>query len=102
MKKRGYTLSSSQRCEYCTDPLFSKPFYLFPCSHGYHSDCTMKHILSHELPIEPEEIAVIKTLVDQLGKLAIRVKDGDKRAMAQQEILQNELGTLVCVVHVVS
>jgi len=30
-KKRGYGFSTMQRCEYCSDAVFSRPFYVFPC-----------------------------------------------------------------------
>ena len=43
MKSKGCHLSTKQKCEYCmAGTLFSKPFYLFPCGHGYHTECMVK------------------------------------------------------------
>jgi hypothetical protein len=41
VKSRGYSLSSSQQCEFCSTQLFSctGQFYLFPCSHGFCHTC---------------------------------------------------------------
>ena len=88
MKKRGYTTTSSQRCEICNDMLFRRQFYLFPCSHGFHGDCLMKKMTTF---LDPNQLASIRNIEEQLKLLAVRVKDSDKRAITQQEYLQNEL-----------
>ena len=90
MKKRGYSSSVQQRCEYCPDSLFSRQFYLFPCSHGMHADCLLRrtHQFRH---LDTSKLALVKALEDQLKSITMRVKDNDKRAMAQQETLQSEL-----------
>ncbi len=88
MKKRGYTTTSFQRCEQCVDALFRRQFYLFPCSHGFHSDCLMKKMSRF---LEPTQIASIRNIEEQLKLLTVRIKDADKRAITQQEYLQNEL-----------
>jgi hypothetical protein len=59
MKRRGYYLSSKQRCEYCSESIFSKQFYIFPCSHGFHSSCILKRVHLH---VDSEELAHIKGL----------------------------------------
>ena len=88
MKKRGYGFSTIQRCEYCNDAIFARPFYIFPCSHGYHSDCIMKK-LSHHL--EPVQVEAVVDLQEKLKIAAKRAQDLDRRAMIQQEYLQNEI-----------
>jgi hypothetical protein len=90
MKRRGYSVSSQQRCEYCADALFSRQFYLFPCSHGFHGDCLLRRVYSHG-HIEGPQLATVRRLEEQLKAVSARVKDADKRAIAQQEQLQNEL-----------
>jgi hypothetical protein len=55
MKDRSYTISSShQECEFCTETLFAvdgrtpqSQFYLFPCSHGFHTKCLLERAKSH-------------------------------------------------------
>ena len=89
MKKRGYSLSSKQRCEYCSDSIFSKQFYIFPCSHGFHSSCILKRAHLH---VDKEELAHIKGLEEQIRVCAARANDvADKRAVLQYEYLQAEL-----------
>jgi len=90
MKKRGFSTSSGQRCEYCNDAIFNKQFYLFPCSHGFHSDCLLKRVFTHK-HLDKAQLNTVKGLEDQLRVVAVRAKDNDKRALAQQEFLQNEL-----------
>ena len=90
MKRRGFSASSGQRCEYCTEGIFARQFYLFPCSHGFHSDCLLKRVFSHN-HLDATQLATVKSLEDQLRIVALRAKDNDKRALAQQEFLQNEI-----------
>lgn len=89
MKRRGYSLTAQQRCEYCTLPLFGKQFYLFPCSHGFHADCLLKRIHRH---VDAGQVQHIRALEEQLKLSANRTKDAsDKRALALVEYLQAEL-----------
>jgi len=89
MKKRGYSVSSLQHCEYCRSALFSRQFYLFPCSHGFHNDCMLKRVHSHK-HLDDKQLEAVNVLNEQIRVISRRAKD-DKRAMAQQEYLQNEL-----------
>lgn len=89
MKKRGYSVSSLQHCEYCRSALFSRQFYLFPCSHGFHNDCMLKRVHTHK-HLDDKQLEAVNVLNEQIRVISRRAKD-DKRAMAQQEYLQNEL-----------
>lgn len=87
MKLRGYTASTHQRCEECGDMVFCRPFYLFPCSHGFHEDCLMKKVTPF---LDSSQINIIQSLKEKINVLNLRVKDGDKRAMAQLECAQDD------------
>jgi hypothetical protein len=91
-KKRGYGFSTTQKCEYCTDIVFSRPFYIFPCSHGYHCDCVMKRLTEH---LEPSRVEAVLALDSKLQAASKRAKDLDRRAILQQEYLQHEIDGLV-------
>lgn len=39
LKKRFVTLETGERCSFCSYPLFSRQFYVFPCQHTFHADC---------------------------------------------------------------
>lgn len=84
-----HSASASQRCEYCPEGLFSRQFYLFPCSHGMHTDCLLRRTYSHH-HLDGARLSAVKGLEEQLRSIKTRAKD-DKRALAQQELWQNEL-----------
>lgn len=89
MTKRGYSYSTIQRCEDCSEALFNKQFYLFPCSHGFHSLCIMKRI---KKSADENTLTKIRSLEEQIAIAAVRAKDvADKRAAVQFEYLQSEL-----------
>jgi len=89
MSRRGYSYSTIQRCEDCSDTLFNKQFYLFPCSHGFHSHCLMKRV---QRSVDEATRNKLRSLEEQVAIAAIRAKDlADKRAAAQYEYLQSEL-----------
>ena len=94
MKKRGYALSVHQRCEYCGESLFDRQFYLFPCSHGMHSDCLLRRTYQYR-HLDPQHLAALKIVEDQLKSINGRVKDNDRRAIAQQEALQTEMDNYI-------
>jgi vacuolar protein sorting-associated protein 18 len=91
MKTRAYsTVSQHQRCEYCTDLLFGKPFYLFPCSHGFHCHCLLQRASQF---LSPAQVSAVQGVEELLRGLAGRGKDFslDRRGRAEQEALQQEL-----------
>lgn len=96
-KNRGYTLSSMQRCEICEAPLFntSHHFYVFPCSHGMHSECLL-HLAPELLSSGKGGLEHVHTIVEQMRLLAPRAQhDNDKRAQTQMELLQAELDAYI-------
>lgn len=44
-KNRSVTISGNDKCSICGIFLLLKPFFLFPCSHKFHSDCLEKNLL---------------------------------------------------------
>ena len=107
-KNRGYTLSSMQRCELCEAPLFntSHHFYVFPCSHGMHSECLL-HLAPELLSSGRQDdyqrhshhqrgLEHVHAIVEQMRLLAPRAQhDNDKRAQTQMELLQAELDAYI-------
>lgn len=92
MKKRGFSVSSTQRCEHCMKPLFSGQFYLFPCSHGFHTHCLLEHT-QHGKHLDPAQLETVKSLEKEIRELSTNV--GDARSATQLEYLQNELDSYV-------
>jgi len=117
MKAKGCNLSLHQCCEYCSSvALFNKPFYLFPCGHGYHIDCmvklyvgdqssygsgvkmvstsqsSMSDAIRHHI-LTPAQLTNIKSLHEQISQLTSRGNTSglEKRVTHQIDMLQTEL-----------
>lgn len=91
MRQKGYPLAAHQRCEYCDDLLFARQFYLFPCTHGYHTDCLLQRIYSHR-HLEPSQLAAVSKIEEEIRSLRSRSIENDKRSQVKLEYLQSELG----------
>ena len=121
MKSKGINLSLLQCCEFCSStPLFNKPFYLFPCGHGYHIDC-MVHLYIGEKQknskmvssaqesmsdairnrvLRPAQLATITNLSEQIASLSSRINrdsavQQEKRVAQQVDMLQAELDAII-------
>ena len=93
LNNRGFVINNRQKCEFCSDVLYNKVFYLFPCSHGYHSSCLLSRA---HLILDSAELASVKNIESQLKLTAVRAQDtSNKRAVSQHEFLQNELDGLI-------
>ncbi len=97
MKKRAYSASALQRCEYCPEVLFGKQFYLFPCGHGYHCDCALAHanvILGHDpvaLMDAKKSAMLIDSIVQKNRNMSGVRESSNKVLLAKMELLQTEL-----------
>lgn len=92
MKNRAYSMvTQQQRCEYCTDVLFGKPFYLFPCSHGFHCQCLVQRCVEYLPPAQVSAVQGVEEILRGLAGKGGKDFSLDRRARAQQEALQLEL-----------
>ena len=89
MNKNGYALSGSQKCACCQEFALSREFFIFPCTHGFHTDCLLQYVINHRCLDQSQLITVLK-LEEQMSSLATNKKN--KRLQMQLEYLQNELG----------
>uniref|UniRef100_A0A336LYU9 Vacuolar protein sorting-associated protein 18 homolog n=1 Tax=Culicoides sonorensis TaxID=179676 RepID=A0A336LYU9_CULSO len=62
-RNRSLIVSGSDICAICETTLFLKPFFLFPCSHKFHSDCMEKEILAN---LSKDQLAYLNVLKIQL------------------------------------
>eukprot|EP00049_Salpingoeca_infusionum_P022665 m.8075 g.8075 ORF g.8075 m.8075 type:complete len:995 (-) comp5317_c0_seq1:208-3192(-) len=63
INRRHEVVSGAMQCSTCSYPLLSRPFYLFPCHHGFHKDCLIQEMLPH---IRPSTARRIRDLQDKL------------------------------------
>lgn len=93
MKTRAYsTVSHSQRCDFCMEMLLGNQFYLFPCSHGFHTDCLMQNALKS---LNASQLNEIRKIEESLKSTALKLKENDPRLKAQHEALQQELDDII-------
>jgi hypothetical protein len=92
MTKREYKLNTYQVCQYCLGLLFSKQFYCFPCSHGFHSDCLLDKIYKNR-HFDNSQIANIMRIDESIKNLKSKnIFENDKRLQIQLESQISELG----------
>jgi hypothetical protein len=97
MKKRGYSASSTQKCEFCADALLQRQYYLFPCGHGYHCDCALTQASSilgansSALMDANKTATLIENILAKHRGVAGAKESGNKRIVAKLELLQTEL-----------
>ena len=153
MKSKGAHLSLEQKCEECVlhsrnnksntnantnansnntnsnsntanTALFSRPFYLFPCGHGYHADCIIRMYIGESsskscngftsatfsntantantisnCALDPILVSRIRSLSEQVNALSNKIvkdsQNNDKRVLLQLDLLQNELDSYI-------
>ena len=44
LRHRSCVVPEDRQCDLCEKPLVSRAFYLFPCSHAFHTTCARKHV----------------------------------------------------------
>ncbi|KAJ2908473.1 tethering complex subunit, partial [Coemansia aciculifera] len=70
LKNRFAILNSEESCQACSQPLWLRQFYVFPCQHSFHADCLTRRVVGacnrvqrrriHELQSQCVEIAKMR------------------------------------------
>lgn len=93
MKNRCQTLSSShQKCEVCWEALLGQQFYLFPCSHAFHSKCLVENVLSSQ---PPAKVAALQTIREAIQNITSKSRELDARSRVQFEALREEMDDFI-------
>lgn len=58
LSSRLLVLDATERCTFCSAPLLTRQFYVFPCHHAFHADCLIKEMT----PLLPQH--ALRRLVD--------------------------------------
>ncbi|KAJ2467817.1 Vacuolar protein sorting-associated protein 18 like protein, partial [Coemansia sp. RSA 2320] len=70
LKNRFAILNAEETCQVCSQPLWLRQFYVFPCQHSFHGDCLTRRVVGacnrvqrrriHELQSQSVEIAKMR------------------------------------------
>ena len=64
-KSRYQFVRATDRCSVCGDLLLSREFYLFSCTHRFHSDCLIEVLLPHLGASRRRRINELQTILKQ-------------------------------------
>lgn len=83
-------VKATARCCSCSALLLSRPFFLFSCSHAFHTDCLVEAVLPHLTPARQRRVRELQTVLDQpepdTASLDSRSATPDKRREAETEL----------------
>lgn len=65
LKNRYGFVNHNQKCELCGVEIIDRAFFLFPCQHAFHIDCTTKEVISY---LDPQQKARVKQLEKELSE----------------------------------
>lgn len=84
LRNRCGTLRVNQRCELCRTPALSRHFYLFPCTHAFHSDCLLADMMRKRYltPLQKKRVAETTQNLQRAQALAQAVADAGAAALA--------------------
>lgn len=95
MRHKGYsTISNYQQCDLCCTILMGSQFYLYPCSHGFHSNCLLSHT---KKCLNSNDLQVIETLETSLKQLQVLKESNntDNKIKVRYEAIQEEIDSYI-------
>ncbi|KAJ2852999.1 tethering complex subunit, partial [Coemansia erecta] len=100
LKNRFAILNVEETCQICTQPLWLRQFYVFPCQHSFHADCLTRRVVGtcnrvqrrriHELQNQSVEIAKQRRQL-RLTPLVSKSKNGADGTRENDEQLEQQL-----------
>ncbi|KAJ2719561.1 tethering complex subunit [Coemansia sp. Benny D115] len=107
LKNRFAILSAEEACQICSQPLWLRQFYVFPCQHSTHADCLIRRVVGtcnrvqrrriHELQSQSVEISKQRRQL-RLTPLTGKSKskgESDEQLEQQQRRVKQQLDSLV-------
>ncbi|KAK7574291.1 hypothetical protein V9T40_011482 [Parthenolecanium corni] len=93
-KHRYTVIQASDLCCSCNIQLLLRPFYIFPCSHYFHTDCLIRELKPY---LNESDVTRINHLQSQLyvNSPAISHSDGVSNTPSTKEQIKQELDQLI-------
>jgi len=87
---------ATDRCSTCCDLLLSRPFYMFSCTHKFHSDCLAEAILPHLAAPRQRKVIELQTQLETLARETDTTSLDSRTAMPSKlDQTQAELDDLI-------
>ncbi|XP_061377233.1 vacuolar protein sorting-associated protein 18 homolog [Danaus plexippus] len=90
---RSALVCSSDTCCVCSLALLLRPFYLFPCSHRFHSDCLRTEILPVLAPARRNKLTDLQKQLTLLSNIELSTVTSS--GLPLREVLKNEIDDIV-------
>lgn len=67
IRNRYGMIGAQEKCSVCQYPLLTRSFYVFPCSHVFHTDCLISEVLLHVKDKQRRKVEEIQTKLSNIG-----------------------------------
>ncbi|XP_063381072.1 vacuolar protein sorting-associated protein 18 homolog [Cydia fagiglandana] len=92
-RNRSVCVSVTETCCLCEIALLLRPFYLFPCGHKFHSDCTRAQAMDILSPARRNKLADLQRQLNVLSKIELSTITSS--GLPLREVLRNEIDDIV-------
>jgi len=84
-------ISPGYSCDLCGEPVLQKGFYVFPCTHAFHSSCLLEEVARHAGPESTEQVDQLRSFIAiQEEAQASLMRKSSSLVLDQQEIAQDD------------
>ena len=88
LKRKNCVVESSKNCYLCDIPLLTRSFYVFPCSHMFHTACLVKEITGYLSKRKAEEVS-------KIYKILLNLKDEDQTRTESYRRAKSQLDEII-------
>ncbi|CAG8483434.1 620_t:CDS:10 [Paraglomus occultum] len=82
LRCRFAVVSTNEKCSLCDFPMLTRQFYIFPCQHGFHSDCLINKVKHH---LNPRQIRRILELQEKIAQEISNINHAVAKPLAKPQ-----------------
>ncbi|KAJ2244561.1 tethering complex subunit, partial [Coemansia sp. RSA 454] len=99
LKNRFAILSTKETCQVCSQPLWLRQFYVFPCQHSFHSDCLTRRVVGSCNRVQRRRIQELQAQIVEITKqrrqlrltpLMSKTKGAGKQTESDEQLEQQQ------------